>query len=141
MSYLKSLNPLQLRAATYGKGPLLVLAGAGSGKTKVLTSRIAHLIIDRKARPESILAVTFTNKAAQEIKERLEVPSGRGLRRYVAPFHTHSPPDNKGEASNYASSNLTIRRGGAALLVVNYASASGASMNNKDLPHKTVLLR
>ena len=65
--YLKKLNNSQKEAVLYLNGPLLIVAGAGSGKTKVLTSRIAHIIKEKKAYPNQILAVTFTNKAAKEI--------------------------------------------------------------------------
>ncbi|TAN63094.1 AAA family ATPase, partial [bacterium] len=60
--FLNSLNPVQLSAATFGDGPLLILAGAGSGKTKVLVSRVAYLVLKKGVRPEHIVAVTFTNK-------------------------------------------------------------------------------
>ena len=63
--YLKNLNEQQKEAVSYLDGPLLIVAGAGSGKTKVLTSRIAHIIKRKKAYPNQILSVTFTNKAAQ----------------------------------------------------------------------------
>ena len=69
--YLKNLNEEQKEAVSYLDGPLLIVAGAGSGKTKVLTSRIAHIIKSKKAYPNQILSVTFTNKAAQEMQNRV----------------------------------------------------------------------
>jgi DNA helicase II / ATP-dependent DNA helicase PcrA len=75
---LGGLNPDQLRAVTHGKGPLLVVAGAGTGKTQVITRRIAWLIASRRAKPSEILALTFTDKAADEIAVRVDqlVPYG-----------------------------------------------------------------
>ena len=69
--YLNGLNNEQREAVSYLDGPLLIVAGAGSGKTKVLTSKIAHLIEEKKAFPNQILAVTFTNKAAKEMQNRV----------------------------------------------------------------------
>ena len=69
--YLKNLNEAQKEAVTHLDGPLLIVAGAGSGKTKVLTSRIAHIVAEKRAFPNQILAVTFTNKAAKEMQNRV----------------------------------------------------------------------
>ena len=71
LEYLKNLNEQQKEAVSYLNGPLLIVAGAGSGKTKVLTSRIAHIIKQKKAFPNQIIAVTFTNKAAKEMQNRV----------------------------------------------------------------------
>ena len=71
LEYLNSLNKAQREAVFYLSGPLLIVAGAGSGKTKVLTSRIAHIIREKKAYPNQILSVTFTNKAAKEMQNRV----------------------------------------------------------------------
>jgi DNA helicase-2/ATP-dependent DNA helicase PcrA len=86
---LTGLNPVQSDAVTHAEGPLLVVAGAGSGKTRVLTHRIAHLIRDRGVSPFAILAITFTNKAADEMKSRVAALVGPVAEKmWVSTFHS-----------------------------------------------------
>lgn len=95
---LADLNPEQARAVIMTEGPLLIQAGAGSGKTKTLTHRIAHIIAEKLARPDQILAVTFTNKAAKEMRNRVfhlmnptvasDVESPRSFMPYMGTFHS-----------------------------------------------------
>ncbi|MXV73045.1 AAA family ATPase, partial [Candidatus Poribacteria bacterium] len=89
MNTLHGLNEKQIAAVTHKDGPLLVIAGPGTGKTKVITHRIAHLIREHNIRPEKILAITFTNKAAEEMQERINTeigePHGSSVKAYT--FH------------------------------------------------------
>ncbi len=90
MSFLDGLNDSQKRAVNHHNGPLLVIAGAGSGKTRALTHRIAHLLGIHDVDPSQVIAVTFTNKAAREMKERLEILLVKKLaaRQFGQPFST-----------------------------------------------------
>ena len=89
MSIYDTLNPEQQRAVFHNKGPLLILAGAGSGKTRVLTHRIAYLIEEQDVNPYNILAITFTNKAAKEMRERVDKIVGYGSENiWVSTFHS-----------------------------------------------------
>ena len=91
--HLARLNEAQRAAVETIDGPLLVLAGAGTGKTRVLTTRFAHILLTRRAWPSQVLAVTFTNKAAREMRHRITTIIGEqaeGLR-WLAPS-TRSPP-------------------------------------------------
>jgi len=89
MQFLASLNPEQREAVLHVNGPLLILAGAGSGKTRVITSRAAYLVGDGHAEPKEVLAVTFTNKAAEEMRARIELLVGADCgEMWVSTFHS-----------------------------------------------------
>jgi len=89
-AYLHGLNSPQREAVLTTEGPVLVLAGAGTGKTAALTARLAHLIATRKARPSQILSVTFTNKAAREMRDRVSAISGGAIEGmpWLGTFHS-----------------------------------------------------
>ncbi|HZD60453.1 MAG TPA: UvrD-helicase domain-containing protein, partial [Anaerolineae bacterium] len=119
---LDNLNPVQREAVMHWEGPLLVLAGAGSGKTRILTYRIAHLIRERGVHPFDILAITFTNKAANEMKERVAKLVGgisRGM--WVSTFHSTCVRILRQEAERLGySRNFVIYDGNDSTRLVNY---------------------
>lgn len=88
MDLLSDLNPEQRKAVTIQRGPILILAGAGSGKTRVITYRIAYLLHKKYAKPENILAITFTNKAADEMRTRIFKLLGDSHRMWIRTFHS-----------------------------------------------------
>ena len=111
MDFLDSLNPQQRQAVTAGDGPILVLAGPGSGKTRVLTQRVAWLIAGAGVRPWQMLAVTFTNKAAREMENRVRTMLGElaadGL--WLGTFHATCARLLRREAENLPfNSNFVI---------------------------------
>ena len=87
---LTKLNKQQLSAVTHDSGPLLVIAGPGSGKTRVIVHRVAFLITEEKVKPEEIMVVTFTNKASRELKERLNELLGQSVAERIISGTFHS---------------------------------------------------
>ncbi len=142
MPFLKSLNPTQMEAVTFGDGPLLILAGAGSGKTRVLTSRIAYLIAKTGVSPDNILAVTFTNKAAGEMRERLERTIGGNARSvWLGTFHSLGLRllRKESRAAGLAS-DLTVYNDDDQLALVKEVLRE-LDLNEKVTPPKSVLAR
>src|ERR671930_296886 len=103
---LDGLNDAQRQAVTHDSGPLLIVAGAGTGKTTVITRRIAWLIAERKVRPEEILALTFTDKAAAEMEERVDqlVPYGYAEVE-IATFHAFGDALLRGHSLEFGLQN------------------------------------
>src|SRR5262245_16891116 len=88
MQFLDALNPEQREAVLHTRGPLLILAGAGSGKTRALNTRVAYLVANGHAQPHEVLGVTFTNKAAEEMRTRVESLVGADCSRmWLSTFH------------------------------------------------------
>ena len=141
-SALDYLNPQQKAAVIHQGTPLLIVAGAGSGKTRVLTRRIAYLMRERAVSPQEILAITFTNKAAGEMKERVADLVGAPARMmWVSTFHSACVRILRGEASRLGrTSNFSIYDSAdslrlvtmvAASLDINYKALSPRSMANQ----------
>ncbi len=139
---LKTLNATQTEAVTFGDGPLLILAGAGSGKTRVLTSRIAYLVLERGVAPSSILAVTFTNKAAGEMRERLTRLIGEESRSlWLGTFHSLGLRLLRKEArASGVSTDLTVYNEDDQLSLVKKVMAE-LSINEKTFSPKAILSR
>src|SRR5260370_27149201 len=105
----EALTPPQREAVTYGDGPLLIFAGAGSGKTRVLTARIAYLIATKRVWPDRLLAVTFTNKAAKEMRARVENLVGEGAEKmWVGTFHSTAVKILRREAQRIGITNSFV---------------------------------
>ena len=133
------LNPVQLEAVTHTDGPLLVVAGAGSGKTRVLTHRIAHLIRDQGVSPFEILAITFTNKAADEMKQRVAALVGPVAQKmWVSTFHSACVRilRRDGKALGYPSS-FTIYDQADAVRLTGYV-VRDLNLDSKRFPPRSV---
>ncbi|HUG31906.1 MAG TPA: DNA helicase PcrA [Acidimicrobiia bacterium] len=133
------LNPTQREAVAATEGPVLVVAGAGSGKTRVLTYRIAHLIRDRGVAPDSILAITFTNKAANEMKERVgKLVGGMVRSMWVSTFHSACVRILRREASRLGyKSGFTIYDDADSLRLLRMVSKD-LDLDSKRFPEKAM---
>lgn len=139
---VQGLNPEQKTAVEYGDGPLLVVAGAGSGKTRVLTHRIAYLLDTGRARPGEILAITFTNRAADEMRGRVaELLGGTAIGMWVSTFHSSCARMLRVDAAllGYTRS-FTIYDEGDSVRMVKRVMEE-LSLDPKELPPKTVKRR
>ena len=140
MDLIQGLNPQQKEAVLHTEGPLLVLAGAGSGKTRVLTHRIAYLIEEKGVAPYNILAITFTNKAAKEMKERIENIIGpRALDTWTGTFHSCCIRILRREITRIGfDSNFVIYDTGDQETLIKDC-LSQLQINDKNFPPKSVL--
>jgi len=136
---LDGLNPVQAKAVSHPGGPLLIVAGAGSGKTRVLTHRIAWLIAEQGVSPFEILAITFTNKAAQEMRERVEVLVGPVARRmWVSTFHAACVRILRRDAARLGyKSNFTIYDQADAVRLTGYVIRD-LGLDSKKFPPRTI---
>src|SRR6266567_3152183 len=136
---LEDLNPVQTEAVTHPGGPLLVVAGAGSGKTRVLTRRIAWLIAEQGVSPFEILAITFTNKAADEMRHRVAALVGPVAQRmWVSTFHSACVRILRRHASRLGyKSSFSIYDQADALRLVGYVLRD-LNIDTKKFPPRTV---
>ena len=140
--HLQGLNEKQLEAVTHGPGPLLIFAGAGSGKTRVLTRRLANLIFTKAAHPMEIMAVTFTNKAANEMKSRVsDLLMGNRYPLWVSTFHSNCARLLRSHAEHLGfTPNFAIYDSADSLSVVKRILKQN-KISSADLPPKTILDR
>src|ERR1700716_2249495 len=136
---LEGLNPVQREAVVHEGGPLLIIAGAGSGKTRVLTHRVAYLIRELGVSPFEILAITFTNKAADEMKSRVEALVGPVARKmWVSTFHSACVRILRRDASRLGfPSSFTIYDQADAQRLTSYVSRD-LNLDSKRFPPRTV---
>jgi DNA helicase-2/ATP-dependent DNA helicase PcrA len=136
---LAGLNPQQEEAVKHAGSPLLIIAGAGSGKTRVLSHRIAHLLATKRARPGEILAITFTNKAAAEMRERIESLVGdRAKNMWISTFHSSCVRILRREAKNVGlNSNFSIYDSADTLRLITLV-AKGLDLDPKRFPPKSI---
>ncbi len=136
---LTGLNPEQQAAVEYDGGPLLIVAGAGSGKTRVLTHRIAYLLATGKAHPGEILAITFTNKAAAEMKERTAALVGEAAKNmWVSTFHSSCVRILRREAKNIGrASNFSVYDSADSLRLITLISKN-LELDSKRFPAKAI---
>ncbi|NMR31493.1 DNA helicase PcrA [Crystallibacter degradans] len=136
---LAGLNPQQEEAVKHAGSPLLIIAGAGSGKTRVLSHRIAHLMATKRARPGEILAITFTNKAAAEMRERIESLVGdRAKNMWISTFHSSCVRILRREAKNVGlNSNFSIYDSADTLRLITLV-AKGLDLDPKRFPPKSI---
>ncbi|MBQ1451751.1 MAG: UvrD-helicase domain-containing protein, partial [Clostridia bacterium] len=141
MDYRERMNNMQREAIETTEGPLLILAGAGSGKTTVLVSRIAHIVSTGLAKPWEILAITFTNKAANELKERLALYLGEDVAKdvWAGTFHAVCARilRRSGSVLGY-SSHFTIYDTDDSKRIVKECQRL-LNIDDKFMPHKSIL--
>jgi DNA helicase-2/ATP-dependent DNA helicase PcrA len=139
---LSVLNPSQKEAVLHGDGPLLILAGAGSGKTRVITYRISHLVLERQVAPWKILAVTFTNKAAGEMKERLEKMLGpQAAELHVATFHATGAAILRREAEAIGLTRSFVIYDDSDQLALIKRAMRAARLDERQVPPKAIAAR
>ncbi|MGO4590996.1 DNA helicase PcrA [Paenarthrobacter sp. 2TAF44] len=136
---LQGLNPQQEEAVKHAGSPLLIVAGAGSGKTRVLSNRIAYLIATKRAHHGEILAITFTNKAAAEMRERIEaLVGGRAKSMWISTFHSSCVRILRREAANVGlNSNFSIYDSADSLRLITLVSKN-LDLDPKKFPPKAI---